>query len=496
MEPGEDNAPASGTYRAMLFVGAFLPVWLVSAWCADDAYITFRVVENVHAGLGPVWDPRERVQVFTHPLWFGLLVAGRLVVSDPFVVAMLLSCLCTAGTLALLARDFGSAWPRLLVVWATLVSSKAFVDYTSSGLENPLAYLLLVLFIGAARDERHAHRLPSMAALLLLTRLDFLLILAPVLARVRWRWGRAVAAPAAMLLAWFTSATVYYGTPLPNTFWAKLAVAVPLSWRLDQSAVYLGRSLMFDPLTLVCIAAAMVVGWRQGGVERLLAAGLIAYVSYVVLMGGDFLVGRFLAVPFIGAICILAEAVPAMSRRGATVAVLALSGAQVMLQSLPLNYFHSASSAFETRRMVADGRGHSIKLHGGRLLGYETIPTPARTYVAPTAEQPLRVVEVVSVGQSGFRAPPSEHLLDTVGLTDFVIARVANDDWAIGHFKRTVPIGYSAALATGENVVKDEHMRVWVDHVWRITRGTPLTEDWLRSVFHLHFVEPFPPVGE
>ncbi len=44
-----------------------------TAWVSDDALITARVMENFVHGYGPVFNVDERVQVYTHPLWFLLL---------------------------------------------------------------------------------------------------------------------------------------------------------------------------------------------------------------------------------------------------------------------------------------------------------------------------------------------------------------------------------------------------------------------------------------
>ena len=48
---------------------AFAWVLLRTAWLCDDAYISFRVVENAVSGHGLRWNVADRVQVFTHPLW-------------------------------------------------------------------------------------------------------------------------------------------------------------------------------------------------------------------------------------------------------------------------------------------------------------------------------------------------------------------------------------------------------------------------------------------
>src|SRR5664280_151358 len=60
----------------VLILGAILLyAILANAWIVDDAYITFRSIWNVHHGFGLRWNPSERVQTYTHPLWM-LLISG------------------------------------------------------------------------------------------------------------------------------------------------------------------------------------------------------------------------------------------------------------------------------------------------------------------------------------------------------------------------------------------------------------------------------------
>ena len=56
-----------------IFVLAFIFVVLRNAWIGDDAYITFRTVENFLSGYGLTYNIAERVQAYTHPLWMFLL---------------------------------------------------------------------------------------------------------------------------------------------------------------------------------------------------------------------------------------------------------------------------------------------------------------------------------------------------------------------------------------------------------------------------------------
>ncbi|HAA75677.1 TPA: hypothetical protein DCE37_11200 [Candidatus Latescibacteria bacterium] len=45
-------------------------------WLCDDAFITLRTVDNFLQGHGPTWNVVERVQCYTHPLWFLVLSAS------------------------------------------------------------------------------------------------------------------------------------------------------------------------------------------------------------------------------------------------------------------------------------------------------------------------------------------------------------------------------------------------------------------------------------
>ena len=44
-----------------------------TAWLGDDSLFTIRTILNLLNGYGPVFNVGERVQAYTHPLWFFLL---------------------------------------------------------------------------------------------------------------------------------------------------------------------------------------------------------------------------------------------------------------------------------------------------------------------------------------------------------------------------------------------------------------------------------------
>jgi arabinofuranosyltransferase len=164
----------------------YLVLVVRTAWISDDALITFRTVRNVLDGYGLVWNVGERVQAYTHPLWMLLLTVTYAPLREPLLAALLLSLLCSALTAGVVAERLAATPAAALAGMAALALSRAFVDFSSSGLENPLTHLLLALFflvfLAAAPTPRRPFLLALLAALLALSRSDALLLVAPALA--------------------------------------------------------------------------------------------------------------------------------------------------------------------------------------------------------------------------------------------------------------------------------------------------------------------------
>src|SRR5215510_444695 len=147
-------APAvSGQIRAIRTSPSLLPnvllvlfsyLVIASAWSQEDAYITLRTVDNFLHGFGLRWNIVERVQSYTHPLWMMALCLGVAIVRDPFIATILCSFVSVGALLIIICRHFRTQ--QLALILALLIASKAFMDYTTGGLENPLSYLLLAAY--------------------------------------------------------------------------------------------------------------------------------------------------------------------------------------------------------------------------------------------------------------------------------------------------------------------------------------------------------------
>ena len=467
-------------YRLLVGLAAALFVvgLLQTAWLSDDAMITLRVVDNLLDGYGLRWNVAERVQVSTHPLWL-LLVAAVVAITGEFYLPVLafgavLSVLAALVLARGVTRRGRPAAP--LLVLAALALSKSYVDFSTSGLENPLTHLLAAGFLwawfGAGQDDEGARRrrlslLSLLAGLCFLSRPDSCLLFAPALlvaARgLPWRhrlpaWALAVVPG----LLWMGFATFYFGEPFPVVAQAKLdAGTIPRSTLLVEawlSFVYLAEH---DRVMLVVLAAALVLGPRR---HPALLAGIVAYLGYFVWIGGDFMGGRLLTAPLVLALAIVAYELGDRGRRelGAVV-VLAIAA----IGTTP--GFVSGPDYHAPLEPVADERGYAYQRFG--LFGSERariLPGSAsRVFEEPDDERPV-VLGVLAAGGVGLVAGPDFHLVDP-WILDPLITRLPPyfiERTRPGHRTRRIPEGYWETLATGENRLRHPGLaRLWDDLV-------------------------------
>jgi arabinofuranosyltransferase len=265
------------TKHALPLSGAlllYLVIVLRSAWLTDDAYISFRTIDNFINGYGLTWNTAERVQTFTHPLWVLLISAVYWVTDEIYYTCIFLSAGLCVATLLLIARTIAHSPATALLGILILSGSKAFIDYSTSGLENPLSYLLLALFAWLlfTRDtgRRKLTLLSLVAGLGAVNRMDTLLLFLPGLLYETWRGknvGRAAILKALVagftpFILWECLALFYYGFLFPNTAYAKLGTGIP---RLDlfiQGLYYLEDALYTDPLLLPTVGVALGLSLR------------------------------------------------------------------------------------------------------------------------------------------------------------------------------------------------------------------------------------------
>jgi len=346
-----------------LAIGLVFPAitWLVlsHAWFTDDAYFSFRSVDNFVSGYGLTWNVQERVQGYTHPLWVLLLSLFYFFTHEIYLTTIFISLALTLALAWLIIFKLAvTRWQGLATV-GLLCLSTAFIDYSTSGLENPLSHLLLGIFLLLyLRGEKPGRRLiwlSLVAALAAVNRLDTLLLYLPALLYSWWqeadkrRGAVKIAVGFAPLIAWEIFSLVYYGFPFPNTFYAKAQNYVPLAQEVWAGLNYFLFTLFFDPITwLVILAALALLLWQRQAQGSAVAIGVLLYLGYVLLMGGDFMGGRYLSASYLAAaILLLVYLVPKLKLRKHWLVIPALLLVSLLASSPPYTLY---AKGFQTAR--------------------------------------------------------------------------------------------------------------------------------------------------
>jgi arabinofuranosyltransferase len=493
----------------LFFVILFAVVVVRSAWLNDDAYITFRTVDNFVNGYGLTWNPDDRVQAYTHPLWMFLLAGVYSLTQEVFYTSQWLSIGISTLTVLFIAGRIAPSPAAAVLTLLIFIFSKAFIDYSTSGLENPLTHLLLAVFLFVYfrlhRDESpRLFWLALLAALGLLNRLDTALFYFPPLLWVIWQSRHQrpfipLATGFLPLLFWEIFSIIYYGFPLPNTAYAKAVYAgIPTSDLARQGLLYLQNSLKWDPITLLVIAIALLITlWQfsqslrnNSASDRLksiaVALGILFYLLYVIKIGGDFMSGRFLTAPLLVAVILLLEAKLQLKKVGWLTAallltILGLTSKEPALLNGP--DFGSRPQDEDNIRDedIADERLYYYPFTG--LLNPQRQPHPWQEQGQEIHDQGPPVLEHGNIGFLGFHAGPHIHIVDRNGLADPLLARLPardSQDWRIGHFRRNVPEGYTEGFFTGQNLIHPPELALYYDKLSTVIRGDLWTKArWL-----------------
>ena len=306
--PEADRAAAQLTFDRRLF-GVSIAIAAVLAWwnrfLQDDAFISFRYARHLAAGHGLVWNVGEPpIQGFTNPLWTLLMALAIRIGLDPVPVSQGLGLVCFVVTLSFAGKLAsvltGARRVGVAVVFA-LGLNASFNAYATGGLEtqSQAMFVTMVAFGVARTGERWFAIASGAAGLALWTRLDSGLIVAPlllvaVIAVWRERSGRLALATIVPVTALAAGLAVFswvtFHQLLPNTFYAKTGtvdaalarggVGYVLSFVMNYQltpilgvAFFLGRLLLKRMPPLMAALVAIVVAW----------------MVYVIAIGGDFM---------------------------------------------------------------------------------------------------------------------------------------------------------------------------------------------------------------
>ena len=465
--------PPSAWGPALLVLVVFAALGWARRWTGDDAFIVFRVVDQVLAGNGLVYNVGERVEAVTSPLWLAVLVGARAAVPLSVewlavVLGLALSVtglgLATAAAGRLAGDDASPLVPAGALVWLGLPPAW---DFATAGLDGGLGLAWMGACAWAlahlAADDGAAGPGTGVPAPLLATaalvglgpvvRPDFAVlsavwIVAVLLLCRRGGWRVRVALLASALavpVVVEVARMAYYAALVPTTVLAKEPSVATWTqgWRYLRNLT--DPYLLVVPLGLVL--ALLVLGARHVGPRRRLVqlavalAGLVHAVM-VVRGGGDFMHARLLLPGLFAMVLPVAVVRLRTATEAAGVTMLAAWALVAGLALRPPPETTATRDGISDQRafyVEQSGHPHPVTLsdfdryarvrrgeRAGRLedRGRRALLVNERRWRLHPDAAPDVVYETGGIGLPGVAAGTDVYILDRLGLADAYTARL------------------------------------------------------------------------
>lgn len=501
----------------VLLLLALIYVLLQNAYVIDDAYITFRTIDNFLNGHGLRWNVDERVQVYTHPLWMLVLSAVVFFTGEFHVTSMAVAFVFAVSSVLLVCAiltDFfqRNLWKAGLFVLLFL-ASKAALDYSSSGLENPLSHFLCIVFLGIflsdeATLERRWPALFLVASLAFITRYDNIIFLLPSLIFVFFKYGvpsrkryvwLAICVSPAML--WLLFSLFYYGFAFPNTAYAKsFNNGIGLWESLSRGGLYLLHNVIWDFIAYGLLMAGMVFSYKRRNIKLLLLyAGLVSYIFYVVVVAASatHMAGRFFStLNFVGVVLFLYQVkTPRYLKRSVVFLIVFLilnPGSAIRFGTKS----YSADQLYDPSRIDIK-TGIYIYDTAPQLSNWDTNATKAGNVWYKEGVKFSRSKPRVSsgndrrqaIGYFGFYAGADKFIIDSMALADPLLSKFPPSNrgwWKSGHFRRLIPEGYRRSVRKNRNAIVHKDLNEYYEVLRSITRGDLFSRQRLAEIVKMN----------
>ncbi len=434
-------------WLALFFVSGGFYAIFIRSWISEDAFITLRIIRNFLSGHGLVYNIGERVEGFTHALWF-FVVSGVKVLGVSYkgaaILPALLFSLLTLYFLFFKIR-FGEKSFKLNFAGIMLIGSSAFIDFGTSGLETSLSFLLLSLYAYFISENLFIKKpllFGLLLSLLVLNRPDFgvflillLLIFSYKLIKKQIQTKILVEflIPVFLFLGGYQIFRMgYFASFFPNPFYTKSGAGSYFS----QGILYL-KDLVEGSLFLVAFllgVLALIITRKNYSFKARLLIFFSGFIHgfFVVRGGGDFMHGRFLLPAFllissssIGAFDFLFEKNTFRKAIGVALSILIFAIALYIKPVQKRGRFYNKGGISDERFAYYKNK----KLEEiGDLFKEDIIfmwKTMGQDYKRLSEKSGIRLkIAYKNIGFLGFYAGENVYIVDKLGLTDPIVSRV------------------------------------------------------------------------
>ncbi|TAH20961.1 MAG: hypothetical protein EAZ08_04435 [Cytophagales bacterium] len=534
---------AKDIFFFLLIFNAFNYLFSTNSYVCDDILISCRTADNFVNGYGLRWNTSERVQSFTNPLWLLLIIilyyplhffAEPHAVEKFWWIVILLSysfSFLLTHKLAVYFLRRQNYW-LLIAVFLLLFSSRAFVDFICSGMENPLSFVLLAWFYKdflSRKQEKNVEftKLYLIASLAFLNRQDNVLFcIFPILFLLyeQYQHNKKISPIFKSLLigfapayCWLIFAVVYYGFPFPNTYYAKMELGY-LDIIFKQSINFFYMTFLRDTATVIIILLGQMACFFFRDKKYIISSlSIILFLVYVFFTGGDFMGTRFFSMPVVVSIIILSICLSDIYfiQRiviNKFIVVLAISY-NFLAYYAPIKY------SFHYRRILAEyGKRDPYLFYlqrscsylffdkafyykASNILFYQPNTYPFFKFLLindineciAVGKQGDRAIMGGGIGMIGICRGKNCSVVDSLALAEPLLARLPAKDlqngFFPGHVLRKMPKGLLASHQQNTNLLADKALAAYYDKILLISRGEIFSWQRFRYIWLLNTSE-------
>lgn len=440
-------------FNAILFIRI-----LSYSWVTDDAFITLRSVINFVDGYGPVYNIGERVQSFTHPLWFFLLSIGGFLDINLYFWSIFLGLIFSFAIIVILYKIYIKTLNNFnyFIILIALIFSETFLSYQTSGLENSLTNFLIVMFlyyyIFTDLDKVVNFIIFYLiAGLILVNRLDQIFLIFLPMVHVFYNNNfqfikkiKFFCFSFTPFFLWTVFSIIYYGFFFPNTKYAKVGgrtILENFDHGLRYSIEFIQTEFHIIVILLIVIMVLILLNKR---IEfKLILIGIFIQVFYIFYIGGDFMRGRFFDSIIVVSIFLFFNL--NISEKLNNNKKLILIALFIIVSFLSYNIAFNEKLILKFPGMENERNYYKeyLALDLDPFLNYDNHPWAVD---GQKINEKYRTKSVTIIGVNGMRGYYTTNniiIIDPVGLTDAFISRIpVIDNTRTGHFKRDIPEEY------------------------------------------------------
>ena len=513
--------------RLTLFLFALLALLL--GWQSDDSFHGYVMIKHLLEGNGFVYNIGERVCATTGPLYTLSCAIPYALTREMFFTTLVLNVIYSTAAYWIFSYKICRTREQILSGFFAFSLSKAFMSYTTSGLENSLLFLFAALFIGQymKRDFFDGKALLLLALTfsgVALTRMDAVLYFIPAIVYVYLTRRDGVSFIKCVgtgllglcpFFIWELFSLFYFGSFVPNTAYVKIGTGISLSDYIKHGILYYWFTFLNDALVLVVPLCFVLITLVMRKPKYLtLSAGIVMYGAYILSIGGDFMMGRhFTLMLFISVLSVTAmfnrekEPFDRIRRINGvyTVTVIAAMiwtmtfGSVVGSQYLYGHIYGSNISDEREFYFPTTGFCNNLRslIKEGKTCWQDTWSDEGLEYIR-REEFKGSIVEnaagILVYNNSDI------YLNDTYCLGDPLMSRLPaayHEPWRVGHLRRICPEEYRYSVEEDKNIISDPDLHEFYDKILIITRGELFSGERIRTILDMnlgrydHLVESY-----